>query len=132
MKVRPVAVTITNDLRKSAKGFQMTDWEDDDDDLPDHEENVATETKKKVEKPKLFKVLLHNDDYTTMEFVVLVLREVFNKAEQDALRIMMAVHLQGIGVAGVYTFEIAEAKVNKVIDMARNQQFPLLCTMEEE
>jgi len=110
----------------------MTDWDDDDDDLPDHEENVATETKKKVEKPKLFKVLLHNDDYTTMEFVVLVLREVFNKAEQDALRIMMAVHLQGIGVAGVYTFEIAEAKVNKVIDMARNQQFPLLCTMEEE
>jgi ATP-dependent Clp protease adaptor protein ClpS len=109
----------------------MTDWEEDDD-LPDHEEIVATETKKKIEKPRLYKVLLHNDDYTTMEFVVLVLREVFNKAEQDALRIMMAVHLQGIGVAGVYPYEIAEAKVDKVIDMARAQQFPLLCTMEEE
>jgi ATP-dependent Clp protease adaptor protein ClpS len=109
----------------------MTDWEDDDD-LPQDEENVATETKKKVEKPRLFKVLLHNDDYTTMEFVVQVLREVFNKEEQQAIRIMMAVHLQGVGVAGVYTFEIAEAKVNRVTDMARAKQFPLLCTMEEE
>jgi ATP-dependent Clp protease adaptor protein ClpS len=109
----------------------MTEWEDDDD-LPQHEEDVATETKKKVEKPPLYKVLLHNDDYTTMEFVVLVLREVFNKSEVDATRIMLAVHMQGIGVAGVYTFEVAEAKVNRVIDMARAQQFPLLCTMEEE
>lgn len=109
----------------------MADWEDDDD-LPDHDDSVATETEKKVEKPKLYKVLLHNDDYTTMEFVVLVLRQVFNKPEQDALRIMLAVHLQGIGVAGVFTFEIAEAKVSKVTEMAKAQQFPLLCTMEEE
>ena len=109
----------------------MTDWEDDDD-LPHDEESVATETKRKVETPRLYKVLLHNDDYTTMEFVVLVLREVFNKEEQQAIRIMMAVHLQGIGVAGVYTYEIAEAKVNRVTDMARAREFPLLCTMEEE
>jgi ATP-dependent Clp protease adaptor protein ClpS len=109
----------------------MTEWEDDDD-FTQHEEDVATETKKKVEKPPLYKVLLHNDDYTTMEFVVLVLREVFNKSEQDATRIMLAVHMQGIGVAGVYTFEVAEAKVNRVVDMARAQQYPLLCTMEEE
>ena len=109
----------------------MTDWEDEGD-LPQDEESVATETKKKVEKPHLYKVLLHNDDYTTMEFVVLVLKEVFNKEEQQAIRIMMAVHLQGIGVAGVYTHEIAEAKVNRVTDMARAKQFPLLCTMEED
>jgi ATP-dependent Clp protease adaptor protein ClpS len=109
----------------------MADWEDDDD-LPEHEDAVVTETKKKVEKPPLFKVLLHNDDYTTMEFVVLILKDIFNKSEGDAFRIMMAVHLQGIGVAGVYTYEVAEAKVNRVTDMARARQFPLLCTMEEE
>jgi ATP-dependent Clp protease adaptor protein ClpS len=109
----------------------MTDWEEDDD-LPQDEESVATETKRKVEKPPLYKVLLHNDDYTTMEFVVLVLKEVFNKEEQQAIRIMMAVHLQGIGIAGVYTYEIAEAKVSRVTDMARAKGFPLLCTMEEE
>jgi ATP-dependent Clp protease adaptor protein ClpS len=109
----------------------MSDWEEDDD-VPDYEQSVVTETKKKVEKPPLYKVLLHNDDYTTMEFVVLVLRDVFNKSELDAFRIMMSVHLQGIGVAGVYTYEIAEAKVNKVTDLARSRQFPLLCTMEEE
>jgi ATP-dependent Clp protease adaptor protein ClpS len=67
-----------------------------------------------------------------MEFVVFILETVFHKSETDAYKIMMAVHQQGIGVAGVYTYEIAEAKVNKVIDMARTREFPLLCTMEEE
>jgi len=87
----------------------MPEWEDEDND-DGRDGAVLTESKQKVKKPPLFKVLLHNDDYTTMEFVVLVLTTVFNKVEVDAYRIMMAVHQQGIGVAGVYTYEIAEAK----------------------
>ena len=98
----------------------------------EHEEVVLTETKKKVKKPPLYKVLLHNDDYTTMEFVVQILMTVFNRQEAEATRIMMQVHLQGMGVAGVYTFEIAEEKVKRVISEARNHDFPLLCTMEED
>jgi ATP-dependent Clp protease adaptor protein ClpS len=111
----------------------MADWEDDeDDDSFGNDEAVLTENKQKVEKPPLFKVLLHNDDYTTQEFVVFILQTVFHKSPTDAYRIMMAVHQQGLGIAGVYTYEIAEAKVSKVTDLARSKEFPLLCTMEEE
>jgi len=106
------------------------DWIPDQDD--ENQEGILTETRKQVKKPPLYKVLLHNDDYTTMEFVTSVLISVFNKSAIDAQTIMLAVHLQGIGVAGVYTFEVAEAKVNKVIEAARANEFPLLCTMEEE
>jgi len=104
----------------------MPDWEADDD------VGVVTETQKEVKKPPLYKVLLHNDDYTTMEFVVHILHNVFHKGESDAVRIMLAVHQQGVGVAGVYTYEIAEAKVEKVTQLARTNEFPLLCTLEEE
>ena len=107
-----------------------SDW--DKQHSTEHQESVITETKKKVEKPPLFKVLLHNDDFTTMEFVVQILITVFHKSEADATRIMLAVHQQGMGVAGVYTHEIAEAKVKRVIQEARNNEFPLLCTMEED
>jgi ATP-dependent Clp protease adaptor protein ClpS len=93
---------------------------------------VADKTKKKLEKPKMYRVLLHNDDYTTMEFVVEVLREVFHHDEVAATRIMLHVHHNGIGVAGVFTFEVAETKVNKVAAMAEEAQYPLLCTMEPE
>jgi ATP-dependent Clp protease adaptor protein ClpS len=110
----------------------MPEWEDDTDDLDGDNTGVATETKQKVEKPPLFKVLLHNDDYTTMEFVVKVLKAIFHKNEDDAMRIMLAVHHAGIGVAGVYTYEIAEAKVGRVTEMARADGFPLLCTLEQE
>ena len=96
------------------------------------DEEVATETRERLKKPPLFRVLLHNDDFTTMEFVVEVLRRVFGKSEPDAFRVMWAVHTQGVGCAGVYTFEIAEMKIEKVTQMARAQEFPLLCTMEEE
>ncbi|HJQ35355.1 MAG TPA: ATP-dependent Clp protease adaptor ClpS [Pyrinomonadaceae bacterium] len=96
------------------------------------EEEVATESREKLKKPPLFRVLLHNDDFTTMEFVVEVLKRVFGKTDADAFRIMWAVHTQGLGVAGVYTYEIAEMKVEKVTQMARAQEFPLLCTVEEE
>ena len=98
----------------------------------EHDEGVLTETKQKLQKPPMYKVLLHNDDYTTMEFVVAVLIAVFSKSTQDAFKIMYNVHNQGVGVAGVYTYEVAEAKVNKVTELARAQEFPLLCTMEEE
>ena len=96
------------------------------------EEEVATESREKLKKPPLFRVLLHNDDFTTMEFVVEVLKRVFNKSDGDAFNIMWDVHTQGVGVAGVYTHEIAEMKVERVTQMARAQEFPLLCTLEEE
>jgi ATP-dependent Clp protease adaptor protein ClpS len=96
------------------------------------EDEVATESREKLKKPPLFRVLLHNDDFTTMEFVVEVLVQVFGKTEAEAFVIMWAVHTQGVGVAGVYTYEIAEMKVERVTQMARAREFPLLCTTEEE
>ena len=96
------------------------------------EEAVVSESKPKLKKPPLYKVLLHNDDYTTMDFVVFVLRTVFQLPDQDAIRIMLQVHQQGLGVAGVFTYEIAETKVAKVLALAQENQFPLLCTLEED
>ena len=95
---------------------------------------VATETraKPKLKRPKLYKVVLHNDNYTTMEFVIQILVEVFHKSESDAMAIMLHVHHRGAGVAGVYTYEVAEAKVDKVMRLAREAQYPLLCTMEPD
>ena len=99
--------------------------------LPQREELPVAESEEKTEEPPLFKVLLHNDDYTTMEFVVQVLQTIFNMAEDKAIQIMLNVHVKGIGVAGVYTFEVAEMKVSKTIAMAREQEFPLLVTIEQ-
>ena len=96
------------------------------------EGDVLTEVERKVEKPPLYKVLLHNDDYTTMDFVVFILRTVFHRSEEEAVRIMLHVHQRGIGVAGVYTREIAETKAGKALRLAREHDFPLLCTIEEE
>jgi ATP-dependent Clp protease adaptor protein ClpS len=95
----------------------------------DHE--VVTETEKKLKKPPLYKVLLHNDDYTTKEFVVQVLQYVFHKEPTEAVQIMLHVHRRGIGVAGVYSYEIAETKVALVESLARQNEYPLKCTMEE-
>ena len=93
---------------------------------------VLTETESKLEKPKLYKVLLHNDDFTTMEFVVFVLEYVFNRTEADAFTIMLKVHTEGMGVAGIYPFEIATMKSQKAVNLARSREYPLLCTVEEE
>ncbi|HMW88825.1 MAG TPA: ATP-dependent Clp protease adaptor ClpS [Candidatus Obscuribacter sp.] len=93
---------------------------------------VLEETRTKPQKPPMFKVLLHNDDYTTMEFVVYVLKNVFYKSPAEAERIMMNVHRQGVGVAGLYPYEIAEAKVDKVTKLARAREFPLRLTIEPE
>ena len=98
---------------------------------PGFDDEVATRQLKKVAKPPLYKVVLHNDDYTTMEFVVYVLKEVFLNSEAEAVRIMLQVHTRGEGVAGTYTHEVAEMKVARVTELARGQEFPLLCTMEE-
>ncbi len=98
----------------------------------DDELDVEKQQKATPKRPKRYKVLLHNDDFTTMEFVIEILRVVFHKNENDAVKIMLAVHQQGLGVAGVYPFEIAEAKCSKVAELAQMNEFPLLCTTEEE
>jgi len=94
---------------------------------------VITEAEDEVElrKPPLYKVLLHNDNFTSMEFVVFVLQTVFGRSESDAVQIMLKVHNEGVGVAGQYSYEIAEMKVAKVTSLARANEFPLLCTIEE-
>ena len=96
-----------------------------------YEETAVAESQEKVEEPPLFKVLLHNDDYTTMDFVVHVLELIFNMPEDQAVQVMLNVHLRGIGVAGIYTYEVAEMKVEKTTTLAREHEFPLLCTMEK-
>ena len=96
------------------------------------EGEVVTKTKKLTKEPPRYKVLLHNDDYTTMEFVVSLLMTVFHHDQQSAYEIMMRVHKTGIGVAGVYTREIAETKVARSVQLARKYEFPLECTMEPE
>lgn len=103
-------------------------------DLPDIEPGgeVLTESETRLEKPKLFKVLLHNDDFTTMEFVVFVLEYVFNRSEPEAFTIMLKVHNEGFGIAGIYPYDIANMKSEKAMNLARAREYPLLCTVEEE
>ncbi|MBS4046255.1 ATP-dependent Clp protease adapter ClpS [Ferrovibrio terrae] len=96
------------------------------------EVGVVTKTRPKTQKPPMYKVLLLNDDYTPMEFVVHVLERFFNKAREDATRIMLHVHQKGVGICGVFTYEVAETKVTQVIDFARQHQHPLQCTMERD
>ena len=96
------------------------------------QEGVQVQDRPKTKKPPLYKVLLHNDDYTTKEFVVMVLQGVFHKSEVDATRIMMHVHDNGIGVAGVYTYEVAETKIAKTTALARRYEYPLQLSMEPE
>lgn len=98
----------------------------------DGESGVATVIKEEVKKPRLYKVLLHNDDYTTMEFVIYVLLKYFGKTEADAHAVMLKVHNEGVGVCGVYTYEVAETKVAKVSQDAQENGHPLKCTAEPE
>ncbi len=93
---------------------------------------LEQETREKIDKPRLWQVLLHNDNYTTMDFVVMVLVSVFHKPESEAMRIMLDVHRKGTGRVGLYTREVAETKVAAVMELAQEAQFPLLCTMEPE
>jgi ATP-dependent Clp protease adaptor protein ClpS len=106
---------------------------------PDSDQNqggagtkTAPRTRLRLSPPSLWKVILHNDDYTTREFVVLILENVFRKPEAEAVRIMMDVHRKGTGVAGVYSFDVADTKVAQVRALAEAKEFPLLCTLEPE
>lgn len=105
----------------------MSSGTDHDDDT-----SVVLETRPKTKKPPLYKVLLLNDDFTPMEFVVLVLERFFNKNHAQAFEIMLTVHQKGVAVVGVFSHEIAETKVGQVMDFARSHQHPLQCTMEKE
>lgn len=93
---------------------------------------VVAKTRPKTKKPSLYKVLLLNDDYTPMDFVVHILEHIFNKSRDEAFEIMLHVHRHGVGVCGVFTFEVAETKVSQVIEFARRHEHPLQCTMEKE
>lgn len=99
---------------------------------PKGEEGVASKSWEEVREPSMYKVLLHNDDYTSMDFVVEILMFVFNKSPEESTRIMLNVHRQGIGLCGIYTYEVAETKVDRVHVLAREKGFPLKCTMEKE
>jgi ATP-dependent Clp protease adaptor protein ClpS len=108
------------------------DSNEDDQDGNGFGTGVLTQTKPKTAKPSLYKVLLMNDDYTPMEFVVHVLQRFFKMTIEEATKVMIHVHQRGVGVCGIFTYEVAETKVNQVVDFARKHQHPLQCTMEKE
>jgi ATP-dependent Clp protease adaptor protein ClpS len=118
--------SMTARLRMAGKGAPGGDRDDEG------KTGLVTKTRPKTKKPSLYKVLLLNDDYTPMEFVVLVLEKYFSKGREEATRIMLHVHHKGVGVCGVYTYEIAETKVTQVMDFSRQHGHPLQCTMEKE
>jgi len=102
--------------------------------VPDeeYESGIVTKTKPKTKRPPLYKVLLLNDDYTPMEFVVHILERFFNRGREESTKIMLHVHRNGVGICGVYTYEVAETKVAAVTEFAQRHQHPLKCTMERE
>lgn len=102
------------------------------DDTRDPGVGTITDTKPKLKKPPLFKVLLLNDDFTPMDFVIHILQKFFHLSLQDATQVMLAVHQKGIGVCGIFTYEIAETKVRSVLAYAKTHEHPLQCTLEEE
>lgn len=116
--------------------WTITNAQNDDDHNGGGQQGPGTGTvvkvRPKTQKPAMYRVLLLNDDYTPMEFVVHVLERFFNKSREAATEIMLHVHHRGVGVCGVYTYEVAETKVAQVIDFARRHQHPLQCTMEKE
>jgi len=99
--------------------------------LDQNEGLVVVERKSRVEEPPMYKVLLHNDDYTTMDFVVMILEVVFNKEKTEATRIMMDVHQNGVGVAGIFTRDVGDTKVAIVHELALRNEFPLKCSLEK-
>ena len=105
---------------------------DEDNDKDGGRTGALTLTRTRTKKPSMYKVLMLNDDYTPMEFVVDVLEHIFQKNRDEATKIMLHVHQKGVGVCGVYTYEIAETKVTQTVDYARKNQHPLQCTLEKE
>ena len=112
--------------------LQSDDKDNNSDDGIVFDTGLATKTRTKVKRPSLYRVLLLNDDYTPMEFVVAILQQVFNRNQDDAIRIMMHVHNHGVGECGIYPYEVAESKVTMVMDAARKNQHPLQCVMEKQ
>ncbi len=106
--------------------------EGNDDDKDGGRTGALTLTRTRTKKPSMYKVLMLNDDYTPMEFVVDVLQNIFQKNREEATEIMLHVHQKGVGVCGVYTYEVAETKVTQTVDYARKNQHPLQCTLEKE
>ncbi|MCY1670150.1 ATP-dependent Clp protease adapter ClpS [Novosphingobium sp. SL115] len=125
MSIDRLAVTDMSDLQRCA-GEDDTRGPDGDDLV-----GIATRTRARPKKPSQFKVLMLNDDYTPMEFVVMCLKRFFHMDLEQATRVMLHVHQRGVGVCGVYPYEIAETKVNQVMDFARQNQHPLQCTLEK-
>ena len=125
-RVKIDGATITKSM------MRMQDGDDDRGSGPNRGTSVITRTRPKTKKPSLYRVLILNDDYTPMEFVVHVLERFFQKDREAATRIMLHVHNHGVGECGVYTFEVAETKVSQVMDFARQNQHPLQCVMEKK
>ena len=105
--------------------------QDNNNNLNDSERGLLLDSKPKTKKPSMYNVLLLNDDYTPMEFVIIVLESVFNKKQEDATQIMLHVHKNGVGVCGTFTYEVAENKCKAVMDLAKKNEHPLQCTMEK-
>ena len=132
-----ISADVTHDPQPLlADGFAVTGAGDEDaadGDVGDGEGQVglATKTRAKPKKPSQYKVLMLNDDYTPMEFVVIVLKRFFRMDMEQATRVMLHVHQRGVGVCGVFPYEVAETKVNQVMDFARQNQHPLQCTLEK-
>lgn len=118
--------------RKFMKKVPVYAGKNDEGDDRDGESGVATKLRPKTKKPNLYRVLLLNDDFTTQEFVVRILMDVFQKGGEDANRIMRHVHMNGVGECGVYPYEVAETKVMLVMDAAQKEQHPLQCVMEKK
>lgn len=123
---------IYNTIKNMIEGQDGPDEGEGDTGAPKEDQGLLVKAKPKTKKPSMYKVLLLNDDYTPMEFVVHVLETIFGKSRQEATDIMLHVHRRGVGVCGIYTFEVAETKVAQVMDYARANEQPLQCTMERE
>ena len=119
---------------KYAKTYYLINMANEDQNNNNNEDfqrGLLLDTKPKTKKPSMYNVLLLNDDYTPMEFVVMVLEKIFNKKQEEATQIMLHVHKNGIGVCGTFTYEVAESKCKSVMDMAKKNEHPLQCTMEK-
>lgn len=122
---------LLSSIHGSARPIHASEDHDDDGGASGPNIGVATRTRAQTRRPSLYKVLLLNDDYTPMEFVVHVLQRFFRMDMEEATRVMLQVHQRGVGVCGIFSYEVAETKVNQVMDFARQNQHPLQCTLEK-
>ena len=132
---KPKMLRSLNELLDDTRVVPRASDDDSDDAIGgdgDNSTGIATKTRAKTKKPSMYKVLMLNDDYTPMEFVVLVLEQFFEKQHEEAIQIMLHVHQKGVGICGVFTYEVAETKVTQVMDFARKHEHPLQCTLEKE